>query len=94
MGTLLLIYALVGAYVTACAAEALVHALGFDQTGIRNDSFASKWQSNWRNAANKNDLFSKLQSGGATGFPGQYNVYFGLIGIILVVSMAEPSPWV
>ncbi|KAH7957508.1 hypothetical protein HPB52_019595 [Rhipicephalus sanguineus] len=31
---------------------------------------------------------------GRHGFPGQYNVYFGLIGIILVVSMAEPSPWV
>ncbi|KAL1471481.1 hypothetical protein MTO96_023633 [Rhipicephalus appendiculatus] len=63
-------------------------------TGIRNNSFAATWQSNWRNPANKNDLFAKLQSGGTSGFPGHYNVYFGLVGFILVVSVAEPGAWV
>ncbi|KAL3229346.1 hypothetical protein MRX96_023657 [Rhipicephalus microplus] len=90
---LLLIYALVGAYLAACTAEALVHALGFDQTGIRNNSIAATWQSKWRNPANKNDLFAKLQSGGTSGFPGHYNVYFGLIGFMMVVFFAEMDVW-
>lgn len=89
MGICLIIYSLVAACVAASAAEALLHALGFQQRGIRDGSPAAVWQARWRGPGNKTDFFAKLQSWGAVGLPGHYNVCLGVIGFFLFLAVAD-----
>ncbi|XP_070394232.1 uncharacterized protein [Dermacentor albipictus] len=79
----------IAAYVAASAAEALVHAAGFGKAGIRGSSPAAWWQARWRGPGVTNDFFAKLQSWGALGFPSHYNIYFGLIGFLWVMLIAD-----
>lgn len=82
-------YCLLGACVAISAPVGLLHAVGFGKTGIRSNSLAAWWQARWRGTPNKDDFFAKLQSWGATGFPGYYNIYFGFIGFALVGLIAD-----